>query len=86
MSTKNRKIRELQMRNSAARRRFRFRSRELGLNVLEQAGVCHRTIDDAIELLEEAGELLTHDEFQISQSSSPETGVFLTLARRFIVL
>jgi hypothetical protein len=81
MSKSKRQKREYQIADAAAQRRFKKHARKLQLYVLEKVGVNATTIDDAIELLEEANVLLPDFGIAMSQSSSPETGVFLVLCR-----
>ena len=81
MSTSNRRKRESELAQSKALRRFKKHAVSLQLHVLEQVGVNTATIDDAIQLLEEANIFLPMYGFMVSQSSSPNTGVYLMLSR-----
>lgn len=83
MSTKNRRLRTLEIENAVARTKFRIRAKQLNLNIVEQVGICARTIVDALELLEEANNYLPLTGFVVCQSSSPETGVELITVRPF---
>lgn len=77
----NRRKREREIANSKAIRRFKRHALGLELQVLERFGVNAATVDDAIELLNEAHELLTEMDMRTSYSSSPETGVYLVVCR-----
>lgn len=81
MRSSKRRKREQEIANSQAIRRFKKHARKLELYVHQRVGVNAATLDDAIELLDEAHELLTEMDMKTSYSSSPETGVYLIVCR-----
>ena len=78
-----RATRNKELSKAIVRQKLNKHARKMNVKVLDRVGVNVHTIDEAMVLVEGSAKYLKAEDGFITYSSSPDSGIYLTIARRF---
>jgi hypothetical protein len=79
---RNRTKRKKELSKADVRQRLNKYARKHGVKVLDRVGVNIHTVNEAMELVDEAAKFMKAGNGFITYSSAPDSGIYLTIARK----